>query len=281
MSRDLEVRAALATPRVAPSLRVFRLLRVVGSFVGFVLRAVGAVFGLGGSVAAQELLGVGRRTGFSSLLLSAVLLAPACDKGRHSPRPPEAPAASSHPTVTSVPSVAEREGQTGHIDSDREPPWAEGCMIHRPCAPLPALGRCSPNLAPVDASTIDSAPPGRLGEPLAVRGPLTLLPIWTTEVLCRPQNGVRGCCNSRGAEAMIGAFPHALALSDLGCGGDDSRLCCNVPAFGRTVVAVGKLTRSGVYASQGVSWTLTGATLCEEETSGAARGLSCQASPRR
>src|ERR1051325_1730964 len=99
-------------------------------------------------------------------------------------------------------------------------------MIQRPCPPLPKLEPCAPGTAPIESTALDSTPPGSVGEPLAVRGPITLTPIWKTNARCPPEAGVSGCCNGAGAEAMIGRFPHAFVLDGLGCGGDESRLCC-------------------------------------------------------
>jgi len=229
-------------------------------------------------VEAARALALGARMG-SSLLLSALLLTPACAKSRRSPTSSDGPAPDGGPSASRTapePTVAERDGQTARIDVHLDLPWAEGCMIRRPCSPLPKLERCAPGLTPVESTTLDSTPPGALGEPLAVRGPITLTPIWKTLAGCPRQPDARGCCNSAGAEAMIGRFPHAIVLDGLGCGGDDSRLCCSLPVFGQTVVAVGRLAKDSRFAREGAHWALGGATLCEEDGAGAARAPGCQ-----
>jgi hypothetical protein len=60
---------------------------------------------------------------------------------------------------------------------------------------------------------------------------------------------------------MVGLSPHAIVLFNFGCGGDESRLCCNAPVFGQRVVALGVLTRYD--APKGIHWGLENATLCE------------------
>jgi hypothetical protein len=48
-----------------------------------------------------------------------------------------------------------------------------------------------------------------------------------------------------------------VALIDgASCKGDDSRLCCDLPAYGQFVIVVGRLKRTGGW------WSLADATIC-------------------
>lgn len=98
----------------------------------------------------------------------------------------------------------------------------------------------------VDAFQLDQV---HEGDRVAVRGPLWIGgPMFSTKVECSPNN----CCNEFGATVTIGA----LALEKAGCVGDDSAVCCSVPAFGQNVIATGvvKLIES--------EWTLVSPDLC-------------------
>jgi len=50
------------------------------------------------------------------------------------------------------------------------------------------------------------------------------------------------------------------------CGGDESRACCTVPAFGQTVVATGRIIEENDQAvtGRGGRWALAEPTLCTE-----------------
>ena len=43
---------------------------------------------------------------------------------------------------------------------------------------------------------------------------------------------------------VIGGTADVLRLEKLDCAGDDSRLCCDLPALGQPVIATGVLARS-------------------------------------
>lgn len=42
---------------------------------------------------------------------------------------------------------------------------------------------------------------------------------------------------------MVGAGDGAIQVGPYGCGGDESRICCSVPALGESVVVTGRLGR--------------------------------------
>jgi hypothetical protein len=104
---------------------------------------------------------------------------------------------------------------------------------------------------------------------LAIRGPLILSGGGTTKALC-----VNGCCNQVSLDAFVGSMPDAIGLDGHSCAGDDSRLCCDLSAFGQTVVASGTLTKvsATVTMMYGTQWTLTNAELCVEGPAGAVVG---------
>ena len=170
--------------------------------------------------------------------------------------------------------LAKRSGASAHVDSLREKPWAKTCKIHEPCAPARPLARCSPDLAPIDAGAIGAAAPVSVGEALAVRGALALTFGITHGRACRYQrDDVQVCCEVVRASALVVsgvALPseprrRGIELERLGCTGDESRVCCDVPAHGQNVVAAGRLAKSGLPSPFGIRWSLTEVTLCEEE----------------
>lgn len=100
----------------------------------------------------------------------------------------------------------------------------------------------------VDAFRLDGV---REGDRVVVRGPLWIGgPMISTKVDCPPNH----CCNNFGATVTIGA----LVLEQAGCVGDDSAVCCSVPAFGENVIATGVVKRIDS------EWTLVSPVLCIE-----------------
>jgi hypothetical protein len=70
---------------------------------------------------------------------------------------------------------------------------------------------------------------------------------------------VRGFLGDTGigqGSIVLGDGEPPLSLLGYDCTGDESRLCCNLPAFGQTVVATGTLGRTN-------EWFLTDPTICE------------------
>jgi hypothetical protein len=62
---------------------------------------------------------------------------------------------------------------------------------------------------------------------------------------------------------LLAGGRHALTLEGLACKGDESRACCNAPAFGQTVVATGRL-RGPQHDLLGPPWLLDAPRLCVE-----------------
>jgi hypothetical protein len=100
------------------------------------------------------------------------------------------------------------------------------------------------------------------GERVSVRGALGLALGGISFVACRKDT----CCNGRNLEVFVGGLPNGVRLEGLLCGGDESRVCCPVPAFGQTVVATGKIVdeHEGSVTERGGRWALAEATLCTE-----------------
>ena len=90
-----------------------------------------------------------------------------------------------------------------------------------------------------------------------------------TWVTCRPRDphsGI-GCDRGiRGGSVVLGeGEPPLSLLGDGDCEGDESRLCCDLPAFGQTVVATGTLWRNN-------EWLLRDLTICEIDGAAEANG---------
>ena len=137
------------------------------------------------------------------------------------------------------------------------------CQINRPCAqPLRKLPRCKAGDKAHPTSEILAAASSLVGKVVRARGPLgvgALRPenIGMADILCDP--AVR-CCGRARAPIAVGTNDGMLALVGLNCSGDESRACCDAPAYGQIVIATGKLER--VDAAQG--WRLANASVCEE-----------------
>lgn len=56
-----------------------------------------------------------------------------------------------------------------------------------------------------------------------------------------------------------------LSVVGLHCAGDESRACCNAPAYGQTVVVTGRLEREHDSWGNGSGlWQLASASVCQE-----------------
>jgi hypothetical protein len=145
--------------------------------------------------------------------------------------------------------------------------WEDKCQIHQPCTVVAAqLPRCTDGSEAKDWSEVDASKLG--GQPVSVRGPLVGSRRIDESDRARIPAGITLPSEACGgpvtayAPIVIGAPHQELALESLGCRGDDSRLCCNVPAYGQTVVATGRLVDE-----QGLlgRYELHDAKLCVEE----------------
>jgi hypothetical protein len=123
-------------------------------------------------------------------------------------------------------------------------------MINRPCekeARTLAPCRASTRTLTVDAAVALPAD----GRVVSVRGPLELGHGWTTLVGCGPFDPLTQkplprmpCCNHVGREMLVGQKTgKAITIEGIACAGDESRVCCDLPVSGQTVVVTGKLLR--------------------------------------
>ena len=145
------------------------------------------------------------------------------------------------------------------VTGDDDPAaWEPSCLIRQGChtspAPLPA---CTGKRAR-DWSEVWSQPDAFAGKTVELRGPLGVGGLMSTMKGCGGGRGARACCNGTGGEVVLGGAPQLLILEGFHCNGDESRQCCNAPAYGQTVVAGGRLERIGS------GWTLKKTRLCVE-----------------
>jgi hypothetical protein len=145
---------------------------------------------------------------------------------------------------------------------------AKGCLVHGTCKPFAPLEPCPKSVRPVEASALGSFVPAEIGESMSVRGRLSVGPGVTSAVSCRQAAGApKNCCNSISLKVFVGDIPNGARLEGLTCGGDESRLCCEVPAFGQVVVATGKVIKESdsMLVSRGVRWSLSDVKLCSDD----------------
>jgi hypothetical protein len=206
-----------------------------------------------------------RRQAFAFVLLSACSKQPSALQ-----KPP--PARSAQPVLSTQPSAfgaapaflhrlqltrATRAGQAALLDSGRADAWQAECRVHRACPRTQALPSCSEPLVALDSIAANELG----GRPVILRGELSLGLGFETLVACSSKQHARPCCNGASRPAILTVSGTALELSGLGCGGDESRVCCNVPAFGQRVVASGYLGYAGDHEPQ---WRVRDASLCVE-----------------
>jgi hypothetical protein len=151
----------------------------------------------------------------------------------------------------------------------------KNCQIHRSCPhPVQKLPSCARGGGGTEARPVMqilAAAPALAGQIVRARGALGV-----GESMPNPPSGsgrcdpATACCGWSMAHVVIGGDTGTLALFGLFCGGDKSRVCCNAPAYGQTVVATGRLepARAPTTVSQpGTGWQLTSASVCEEQQS--------------
>jgi hypothetical protein len=159
--------------------------------------------------------------------------------------------------------VAAHVGREALLGGGNPKHWERRCSIHRACAPFKPLRQCDARLSALDS--LPNSPIDREGQVVALRGTLALGPSFTTAVGCepKPHDPRRPCCNDIGCGAVVQCADAAVLLDRLGCGGDESGQCCNTPAFGQRVVAVGKLVHITPEPG-GIEWQLDDPRLCSE-----------------
>ncbi len=96
---------------------------------------------------------------------------------------------------------------------------------------------------------------------MSVRGVLGVGPTTDSAAECMAPDG-RACCNHVLTFVVVGGAATLLGLAGPGgfaCEGDESRTCCDAPAYGQIVVASGRLEPTLL---GNVKWYLAGASLC-------------------
>jgi hypothetical protein len=204
---------------------------------------------------------------------SLALLATSCDDAG-APTKHQEPATlvpSTPPRVGPVPSASEpqvgpmrfatRVGNTALLDVGEKEAWPRACQIWSACLPLKTLPVCDASLQLVAADDITATrAPGPPGARVAVRGPLGLFGGIVQAPGC---DRTKRCCTRRTAHAFLGTAPRGVFLRDMGCVGDESRQCCDLPAFGEELVATGTLLAiPGELRIAGIAWELEQVELC-------------------
>jgi len=191
----------------------------------------------------------------------------ACESKGASDAPRPASTVKAHPAFT-VPKTLEMQAdpEPSALRADAKPPlpkrdkndWQASCKIQKGCEPgpqeIPTCEAQVPQRPWVDVVTEGDV---LLGKEVVVSGTLGLSLIKKTgSGTCAPG----ACCHTLDMQiVLIGEPTGSLPLRGLTCSGDDSVLCCKVPADGQAVVARGRLRK----ASAGVSkWQLDEPTLC-------------------
>lgn len=143
--------------------------------------------------------------------------------------------------------------------------WDEFCLVRRGCRPVGSIAPCES--APTPTWTeVEPLAATMVGHVVRVSGPLVADEVTQTRMQCRRAKGnARPRCSNQahGAVVLAGAW-EPLWLAGLSCDGDDSTICCNAPAFGRTVVAEGVLRPATLEDDDFAvgRWALSNVTLC-------------------
>jgi len=141
--------------------------------------------------------------------------------------------------------------------------WKPGCLVHRACTmkeePLPICekGRTAPRWSELQFQAEPLA-----GKTVDVKGVLGIAPTSSTGDLskkCAPD----ACCHTLRMGMTLDGEPTSLPLVGISCAGDDSKLCCSVPANSQTAIAHGRLVK--LPGTGPAKWQLTDVTLCEVE----------------
>ncbi|MET0792707.1 MAG: hypothetical protein ABW061_14395 [Polyangiaceae bacterium] len=206
-----------------------------------------------------------------SVLLGPLLLA--CETSS-APAPAPTRSAWVHPEFPVRPSpemIAQSnigmEAEARRAAAVAEPPppknWNASCLMHRACPfKEQAVPTCETGKGAARWSELQLQADSLLGKTVDVKGGLGLAPIQGTSnqtTKCAADS----CCHALRMAITIDGDPIALPLVGLSCAGDDSKLCCSVPANGQTVIAHGRLAKA---PGKGLSkWQLEDVTLCEPE----------------
>jgi hypothetical protein len=141
--------------------------------------------------------------------------------------------------------------------------WKPSCLVHRACPTKEqALPTCEKGKSAPRWSELQFQAESMVGKTVDVTGVLGIAPTPSTSNLnnkCAPDT----CCHTLRMGMTLDGEPASLPLIGMSCSGDDSKLCCSVPANSQTAIAHGRLINApGAGAAK---WQLQDATLCEVE----------------
>ncbi len=152
--------------------------------------------------------------------------------------------------------------------------WNATCQVHRKCAEPPPLPDCKSTVIAHEWGELEYDADKAAGQIIEVEGPLALSPVHPAgKQKCAP--GV--CCHTLDMNIVLDGRPNALALPGFTCHGDDSSLCCKVPANGQMVTAKGKLQKAP--PGSPLKWQLTQATFCTVHAAPAAPSMGMGTGP--
>ncbi|MEO8903587.1 MAG: hypothetical protein ABI627_18865 [Polyangiaceae bacterium] len=136
--------------------------------------------------------------------------------------------------------------------------WAAECRIRRPCKEKAApLEPCEPGKAARAWADFVATALDFQDQVIDVSGRFEVSAgFFSTGVGCA--KGI--CCNSVSVGTELYLEQQSLRLEGFGCGGDESRLCCNVLAAGQQVVAHGRLIKFSSMPRP--AWTLRDVSIC-------------------
>jgi hypothetical protein len=137
-------------------------------------------------------------------------------------------------------------------------PWQASCQVHRKCAKESlVIPNCEPGVVAEEWGQLEYNADKHLGQMVVVEGPLALTPASPPRPnKCAPNE----CCHSLHMNLVLDGRPDAVALPGFTCHGDDSALCCDVPANGQVVNVRGKIQKAP--ASTGLKFQLANASFC-------------------
>jgi len=136
--------------------------------------------------------------------------------------------------------------------------WQANCRIQKKCLPEPqAIPACDANVPQRPWVDVVSEGEALLGKEVAVSGTIGLSLLKKTGSGACPPGA---CCHTLEMQiVLVGEPAGSLPLNGLVCSGDDSALCCSVPAEGESVVARGRLQKGAPGVSK---WRLNDPQLC-------------------
>jgi hypothetical protein len=121
--------------------------------------------------------------------------------------------------------------------------WAENCLIHRPCEDIKPLPPCPHDMKPLTLPIPTTVQQTTM--PLSIAGRVRLGDGIRHLVRC-PFSADQSCCNHDWTKAvLVSEDGSGVELPNIGCFGDESRLCCNVDAKEQMVVATGVMRIAG------------------------------------